>query len=270
MAYEDYENSVASGMPVELYHWYSEGEGHFRQTSGAEIITYGGHDWTPEYPLQRSPVRLMGGKDKDEIEIKTSRTNPAVTPYIAAPAEYPVYLILYRGHESTFVVYRTLELSGVSFRDSKYALIKAGPKSSKSQGVSRRRISSRLCNLPLYGPRCGVEQELFELTGTLDTVDGITLTSATFATKADGWLVPGKIIVGGKRRMIVSHVTNTITLVSALPGAEAGDNFKANAGCDHSAGECKNTFSNLDNMWADLYLPDNSLYSGQPLIHKGI
>jgi len=271
MTYEASEESVASGQPVELYHWYSQAGDHYRQTSCGEIITYAGYDWSPTYRISRNAIKLMGVSTRNEVEITTDFDNPAISGFVAAAPEYPVYVTIYRGHGLNFIEYRNLVLNSIRFKQSKDAVVLAEPVTTNLKRARRARISCRLCNVPLYGTFCRVNPTAFQVNGTIDTISTITITSAAFATKADGWFVGGKIFINSlnKQRMILTHVTNTITITEPIVGAIVGNSFGALAGCDHTPTTCKNKFANLDNFWGDVKLPTRELY-GQPIAYKRI
>ncbi|KWF99098.1 phage BR0599 family protein [Burkholderia cepacia] len=102
------------------------------------------------------------------------------------------------------------------------------------------------CGWSLYGPRCGINRDaqdgsgnfLYRTDGTVEAVsaDGLTLTSATFATRPDGFFNAGSFIAGDYHRMVLSHTGSSIVLLTAIDGLAPGAVFSAAKGCNRSTG----------------------------------
>ena len=58
------------------------------------------------------------------------------------------------------------------------------PRSSDLPYVGGRRRVMRLCGHLLYGYRCGVQKEAYRLEGTIDSIDGVTVTASEFGAAA--------------------------------------------------------------------------------------
>jgi hypothetical protein len=103
------------------------------------------------------------------------------------------------------------------------------------------------CGWQLYGPRCGVDRNamdangayLYRTDGTVEGVspDGLTIISSAFAARSDGFFNAGSFVVGDYRRMVLSHVGNTVTLIAAIDGIVPGTVFSAAKGCNRSTGK---------------------------------
>jgi hypothetical protein len=99
------------------------------------------------------------------------------------------------------------------------------------------------CNVPLYSSRCGVPQSSFKIAQFLSdvTISGNAITSSLFDAFEDGWLTGGYIERPdslGDARMIVSHVGDTIVLLSPFERWQADEHLFAYAGCDHTFATC--------------------------------
>lgn len=264
MSYESSEISVASGKPVELYDFVF-GTDHWRYTSGPEEVTYMYHNYTPER-MERSNLEITENFFKNEIEIKVSRDNLFAIQFIHAPLEGIVSLTIYRGHGSDFVTFWFGVISQISF-DSDEITITATPKTSSMLRTGLRRKYQKLCNHPLYGTGCRVNQESYKITGSIASVSGFTIVSAIFATKANGWFTAGKIVVGDAERLITSHIGSTITVSRVIRSAAAGSSFTAYAGCDHTMDTCRIKFNdNLINYGGQPWIPSKNPFAGDAIV----
>ena len=71
----------------------------------------------------------------------------------------------------------------------------------------------------------------------------------------DGYLVPGELVIGNERRLIVSHVGNYVELNYPLRRIAVGDEIVMYAGCRHNSDDCINKFNNGDNFLGFEYIP---------------
>jgi uncharacterized phage protein (TIGR02218 family) len=259
MTYQDSEAGIASGKPIELYD-FAFGVDHWRYTSASETVTYMNHDYEPVL-IQRSDLEQSDNAFKNELSITVGRDNEFAQQFIAAPLDGIVTLTVYRGHGSDYVTFWMGVMSSISF-NSDEVKITASPKTTSMLRTGLRRKYQKLCNYPLYGSGCRVNNELFKVTSTIATISGLTITSAIFATKADGWFTAGMIKIGDKKRLITSHTGSTITISHSLIGVVAGNSFTAYAGCDHLMATCRTKFSNLDNYGGQPWIPTKNPFTG--------
>ncbi len=263
MSYETTEESVNSGKPIELYD-FECGENHYRYTSGPVIVVYAGYTYVPE-TIQRGDLELTDNAFRNELEIKINRDNVFIRRFILSPLEGMVILTVYRGHGSDFVTFWVGVLNYVKF-NSDEVTITAIPRTSSLIRTGLRRKYQKLCNYPLYAAGCNVNLVSYKVIGTIDTISGFTITSAAFATKANGWFKAGKIVVGDAERLIISHVGDTITINRGIIGAVIGNSFTAYAGCDHSMFTCASKFNNLINHGGQPWIPTKNPFEGDPII----
>lgn len=259
MTYQDSEASIASGKPIELYD-FAFGVQHWRYTSAPEDITYQNHDYESVL-IQRSDLEQTDNAFKNELTITVGRDNSFAEQFIVAPLDGIVTLTIYRGHGSDYVTFWQGIMSSISF-NSDEVKITAAPKTTSLLRTGLRRKYQKLCNWPLYGSGCSVNSESFKVTGTIATISGLTITSADFATKPDGWFIAGKIVVGNARRLITNHVGSEITISHQMVGVIAGNSFSAYAGCDHTMDTCRVKFSNLDNYGGQPWIPTKNPFVG--------
>lgn len=265
MGYTDTEASVNSGKPVELYEFRYNVD-YWRYTSGPEEIEYLGYDYTPEL-IQRNDLEISDNHFKNELEIVVGRDNLFATQFIQSPLDGIVYLKIYRGHGADFVTYWNGVINAFVFNSDEIKII-ARPRTSSLVRTGVRRKYQKLCNHPLYGVGCGVNQESYKVASTIANIstNGLTITSAAFATKADGWFLAGKIVVGDAERLITSHSGSTITINRKMVNVLPGNSFTAYAGCDHTLAICKSKFNNLLNYGGQPWIPNKNPFFGDPIV----
>lgn len=259
MTYSLDDSSVSDGAPIELYD-FSVGLLHYRYTSGPDEVTYALQTYSPE-AMERDDIELSENAFKNELDIKIDRENLFFRRFINSPVDGIVSLTVYRGHGSNFVTYWVGVVAQVVF-DSNEISVTCTPKTSSLIRTGLRRKVQKLCNYPLYSVGCTVNAESFKSTGTVLTVDGNTMTATVFGTKADGWFIAGKFVLGTAKRLITSHVGTTITLSRAIQEAGVGNAFSAFRGCDHSMTTCRTAFDNLVNYGGQPWLPTKNPFVG--------
>lgn len=263
MTYQDSENSLSSGQPVELYE-FTYGTDHYRYTSGDTDIVYN-YETYQAIPISRSGIEASEEVFKNEIKISIQRSNLFARQFIEAAPERPITLTIYRGHSGAFVTYWKGTVTSFLFNTRDIEIV-VSPTTSGFRVAGLRRKYQRLCTYPLYESGCNVNRYNYRITGTVATISGRTITSADFATKANGWFVGGMIVVGKIERLITSHAGSTITINNAAPGIEAGNAFTAYAGCDHTLETCRDKFSNTDNYGGQPWLPSKNPFRGDAIM----
>lgn len=119
---------------------------------------------------------------------------------------------------------------------------------------------------------CGVDRNLWKWSGlTVEAIseDGLTITCALLAERAEGYYNAGLVEFGDnptgvaqvpqERRMVVSHVGNTIVLTSAIAGLAVGSKFSIYKGCNRTLDACK-SFNNAPNFGGFPYIPLKNIY----------
>lgn len=261
MSYDTYEQSAASGEPVELYDIYDDHGEHWRYCTGSETVTYGGYDYEAAV-IDRSDVEMGPNAEVEALTVKMGRSNPLTNTFISEPIEGLVSLTLYRQHAAETAVYWQGVLTSVTFDKDGIPSCRFEPLSSDSANVGHRRCNQRLCDWALYSDGCGVEPADFDVAGVIAGITGLDISAVAFGTKPDGWFTGGEIVVGNARRLITNHVTTTITVSRSILSAEVGDSFTAYAGCDHTPTTCGSKFGNKLNYGGNEFLPVKNPYAG--------
>lgn len=256
MTYAASEISVASGYPIELYHIAAETGQTWRYNSSPEgnTITYASHDYTPEN-VKRRNVKISDRSFVNELELEFDHNNEFASQFISAPIEGRVTLTIYRGHDGNYITFWVGNLISVNFDTNGESKCIFSPRISTMPRVGKRRLVSKMCGFCLYDSQCRVNDVAYRVEGVLSDVDGVTLTSATFALYADNYFKAGKITIGNAVRLVVGHTTSTITINRVISDAAIGSSFAIYPGCDHTATTCLSKFGNIYNFGGLPYLP---------------
>jgi len=260
MDYLSYEQSVASGKPIELFD-IAMGLTHWRLTThGADYDFLG--DTYESAPTTRTQIEQTGEIPKDGIDLFTPRGFSLDTVCIAGAPDQEITLTIYRGHDGLFVTYFRGFLTSVTFDKNAVAKYHFEPRSSDMPFIGGRRRCSRLCCHRLGGPRCGVNLEAYKISGTIDTIDGVTIEATEFDIASD-FSCGGRIQIGNAQRMITAHSGEEITISRPFGSdIEAGASFYAWPGCDHTPTTCKNVYNNKVNYGGQEFLPVKNPYAG--------
>ena len=182
MPYSDYENSVSSGVPIELFdiamvttHWYL--------TTAGEDIEYLGHTYESA-PCECSAVKKTGDYPKDAVELKIPRDHSLAVMIVAGTPELIVSLTKYRCHAGNYIKEYTGYLTNFKFDGNSIPTLIFEPSASDMQIAGGRRKIMKLCPHKLYGYRCGVNNMSYEISGEIDTIDGVDITADAFGAVA--------------------------------------------------------------------------------------
>lgn len=258
MSYQDLEESVYGGKPIDCFH-FRRGTTDWFITSGDRALELPGIGVFEPAAIRAGGLELRDEDDSGSIEIELPRTSPIVAAYIPyLPAEKTwlrVYQV-HRGAEDDPICTFIGSIASVAFRGASIAHLQC----LSLLGNLSRRVPTLAytvqCNRPLYGPGCGVDPESFRDSVAVDDVDGATVTSSQFALHADGWFAAGWLQrTNGERRFIVSHTGSAVVLMSPFPDLAVGETVSAYAGCDLTRETCIERFGNAANFFGFEWIP---------------
>jgi len=178
MTYKNYEESQANAQPIEGYD-IAMGETSWQITPNAVAFVY---DEKTYYPTVcgRSEIKQTGKIPKDGIEVKLPRGHALGAICIAGAPEEEVTITIYRGHDEFFVTYFQGFLTSVKIDNNGVPICYFEPRSSDLPFIGGRRRCMRLCGHKLYGYRCGLDKDDYKVEGTIDTIEGMTITASEF------------------------------------------------------------------------------------------
>ena len=264
MTFESAEISVSDSRPVELFD-FAMGATHWRYTSAADDEEYLGNNFEAQ-PIRRTKFSADATQQRSELSITAGRNNVFARLFINAPLEAGVSLTIYRRQGIFYANYWLGQVSNISF-STKESTILCKPTLGAVNRLALRRQYGRQCPYDVYGTgTCTVLKSGFQVSGTVATISGVTVTGAAFGTKPDGWFNGGFITIGDASRMIKTHVTTTITMSHAMYEAAAGNSFDAYAGCDKTRATCIAKFLNGINYGGQSWMPEKNPSGGDPIV----
>lgn len=268
MTYDARESSTASGQPYELYLFQTQTQS-WRVTSADEEKLYLGAYYAPEV-IVRTNTSASSEVKGGHIKVTIPKDHEIARLFIAFIPNAPLTLVIYRGHEGEAesemkVAFIGRVLLG-RFTTDDTCELDCAPVTE----ILKRNIATacyqRPCNRILFDDGCGLSNAAWKVSGEVQAVsaDGLTVTIAECATKADGWFAAGHIAKGIERRMVVTHAGSVITLINPLIGLAAGDEVEVYAGCDRTysgTNGCTTKFSNGVNFMGWEWIPARNPFS---------
>jgi len=265
------ERSADRSEPEELFLFNLMDTTYWSYTSSDYDITYGGRNYTAVL-IKRSDILLNANSLKTKIEIEVDITNTFAQNFVNEVPEGVIKLTIYRRHkQSNFEIYWQGYILGVGFR-KELAIIVAGLKDKSLSRYGLMRKFQRTCPYSLYSTRCTILESdpSFQISGTIVSIDGVTITADEFSNEVDGWLVGGKFKTdsGSCNQRIVYHVGTTIKIARKVLAITTGDTFIAYAGCDGLKATCKTKFNNKLNFGGQPYIPSKNPFGGTAIAYK--
>jgi len=265
--YEMDEHSIEAAAPIELL-VLTDATSTWRYTTACDGVSYGGNSYTAEPGLKIGEVEVAHNVLRVTLQIEASWSCGFVSDYITGEIDAPVEVTVYRGCalrtldsdsvQQWWTGYvKTVTLSEPTRRKATLACVPVWTDLGRA-GLCLR--YGRLCQVPLYSTPCGVDKTSYKATGTVASVDGVTITSTTFGLQADDYYTGGQFESGGVKRLISAHTGETITLASSIGNLIVGASFDAYPGCDHTIDICHSKFSNRLNFRGQPWLPDLNLH----------
>jgi len=182
MGYEESEQSVASGRPVDLFD-IAMGLVHWRLTSAGYDIDYFYNDYESA-PCKCSEIESSGEISNNAIELELPRGHALAVMCVAGPPEQIITLTKYRGHGNDYIKDYFGYFVNFKFNEKGIPIMIFESSSSNLPMSGGRRRAMRLCGHRLYGYRCGVNKESYRIDGIIDTIDGLTITASELGTIA--------------------------------------------------------------------------------------
>ncbi len=263
MTYQSDEISVHDGQPVELYRLVlRDTSTSWFFTSAAYNIDYDSNEYVATPGLSREQLDETDDILKSDLKIKLPSDHEFSNLFILYIPDGTIDVTIFRGHGTNFIQYWDGVLKSVSpIESDNMASIICGPHTDALHAPFMLRAYNRLCDVPLYGNACGIVGELFRVSCLLNTVSDTVLTSTGFSEFDDDHFKGGYVFANGFKRKIKSHTTNTIVLISAVPGLIAGVVISAYPGCDKTRATCIAKFNNLPEYRGCDWIPNDEPFT---------
>ena len=265
------ERSLTNAGPEELYLFNEADTNYWAFTSSDSDILFDGRTYQAVL-IKRGNINLNANSLKTQLELETAIDNSFAVNYRNGPIERPVQLTIYRRHNyspTDFITYWNGFVRAVKFNPKRASII-AGLRTTSLKRLGLMLKYQRTCGLALYSTRCGISKadSDFFVTGSVLTINGVTITATEFGTEADGWFLGGSFRTNdfSMNQKIVFHGGTTIRVSRAVSSLEVGDSFTARAGCDWSRATCRNKFANELNYGGFPHLPDKNPFEGDAIL----
>ena len=245
MGYDEFEESVAGGKPVECYR-FSSGANLWLYTSADREVVLPSGLYIPAI-VSRGERAYSGEDGSGGLDVHLTRADPAIAEFIPYIPTTPLGLVIYRAHRGVENDARPLfsgSVRSVSFSGSE-ATLRCVPVTRHFERRVPALDYGATCNWAIFSTPCGKNPEDYRVQAAVAIVDGFDLGSLAFASKPDGWFTGGWIArANGEKRHIVNHVAARVTLLSPFVGmgVEVVDAFP---GCDGTEETCIAKYENL-------------------------
>lgn len=262
--FDEIEESASDGEKIELYE-FAFGSSTLRFTTADQTIVVpvvGGVDkvYTKATIVRTEIANASDHTQQAGLELEVPKDHPIADMFRIFVPSQPITITILQFHRQLF------EIDGawlgfvrsVSWAKNA-AKIKCEPITAKMKREGLRPSYQRLCNWQLYGPDCRAIADSFKLSGTVTAILGDTVTSPAFLGEASGWLDSGSAVTTDlDRRLILTHVGDTITLLLPFEDLKVGDSIDVFAGCTRTKAICISKFNNLVNFGGHPWIPDKN------------
>lgn len=275
MSFEQYEESIWHGEPVDLYLFkYGEGATEFHAYVDSEVsVTHEGKTYLPA-PVDRDAFNSSGSLDKSGISIRVDALNPVAEMFRVYAPTQPVTLIVRQGHigdpDNEYSIIWTGRVLSCAWEDS-VATLTCEPISTSMMRTGLRRHYQYGCPHALYmgddTGGCRAVKAEATVTSTINTVTGslVDLPSGWNGTfnkqKFVGGMVEWVNATGSTERRSILKVdggTNVLTMGGPIPDMEAGDTVKVVLGCNHQMTDCDELHNNINDFGGQPWIPTKS------------
>lgn len=272
MTFSFFEKSLQQASPQEIY-LIQRGVNLWRFTSGQSQVTHLGSTYTP-LPIDRSNIIQTKELNRSNLQLTVPRNASFIQDFIRFPPTEVMTLTVFRRHSEDTLDNEFAEIWNGRVLNIEWTHSKAKV-TCESLFTSIRRPGIHMhyqatCPHVLYGNACRANQQSFKATGNILSVSGLNVTIAIASAKADGYYSGGFLTTTfatgvTEKRMIINHVSTTITLVAPIDKLLPGQSVDIFAGCGHDLDDCENKFSNLDNYGGYPFSPPFTPFGGQTL-----
>lgn len=291
MTFPTYEESVASGNPVQCYLFrYGTEPGEYyaytTYTGDDLVIDHGGSIGEVAYtpvPIQRDAINANGTLDKSALRIGTDIGTDLAEIFRVYPPSNVVTLTVYEGHiDDEDLDFRVVWAGRVvaAQREKSELTLSCEPVSTQMRRPGLRRNYQFGCGHALYmgevgKPGCHANKAAATVIATVASVAGSTVTldsgwegafpAAKFLRGMLEWTPAGASI---QRRTIIRIAGDVLTLSGIATDLVATDSVDVVLGCNHKAfapdGDCQAIHDNLADFGGEPWIPLQNVIGTNP------
>lgn len=262
--------SVFTARPIRLYE-FQRGVMRWRYTSADRAISFQTHEYAPIAISDSGPKRT-GDPGADMVKVRVPWTNPIARMFRGTPPSDEIDLIirdLHQGDDGHRVAWSGT-VDGAKFPSPERAELLCYTLAASMQRPGLRLGWERACPYAVFDADCTLSPDSFAVTALVQSMDGASITSATFASYPVDYFAGGILewsIGSGEveRRSIETHVGGVLRLLGGTQGVSASMQVIAYPGCTGTTSMCSDRYSNLPNHGGIPHLPGKSPFEGDPI-----
>jgi len=260
MSFESFDQSVSGGAPFEVFKFTGQLR-EYLYTSNSEEVTFGGDIYLP-IPITRTATEVTSVLDSiTTVDISVPYNSDLARDFCFRKTQQSLSVEVWKLHRgSTYDTESKREWGGraVGFAvEGNLGII-------KTQSSVQARLSKKTkapfyqttCNHVLYDERCKLDRADFAVNATVVSFLGSTIT-----VDDDGY-PNGDLVVGeatntrtSEKRLIVSNVSNVISVAYPFIDLVVGDTLELTLGCPLSYTVCQSRFNNVVNFGGFKFIP---------------
>lgn len=243
--------------PVELYHiWWDNTNWYY--TSGDVDVVHNGATYKPA-TIERGSVTYDTKLEVSTLQVTVGRVFNPVIKFIAQNPVEVLWIEVFRAFRDQDPVEVGVVFIGqiktVSIKGLRARAQCVGFDYYLKQPIPIERYGPQ-CNWTVFDSRCTKDPATFTLqTKVVVSFDGLTLTSSHLAPFGDTFFTRGHLEWHGNRRMITSHIGDTITLRYAIIPLYTDALVNVTAGCNGEIITCRDKFDNVAFFGGHPYIP---------------
>lgn len=257
---------------IETYDFY-RGTQHWRVTDGDRAAIVEGATYEALRGLKRGRIAHSPEVAKNTLELDVPSNFALLDQFRPFPPTSRIHVNVKRIRvRDGFVATAWMGvIADVDDSDPSIAKIRCQSLMSAVSANGLRRVWQVPCGVPLYSAglgMCNVDQDAFRVEATLSAIEGVTVRSAAFAAKPDGWYAGGflrwETLHDVEHRFIVSHAGDAVVLLTPaiLPIGAIVSTFP---GCDHTLQTCHEKFENAPNYGGQHTIPTKGAFGPDPV-----
>lgn len=266
MSVEEFEHSLESSNPVELYE-FRNGNFTWRYTSADTADDHDGETYTPER-IQRTQLGDTIEQEKMAITITVPVENPIAELFRFYPPTSVTTVTIYRKQRfqeaaAIYWIGRVLNAD----HSTPNTDLHCEPASTSIKRLGLRRYYQRQCPHVLYGTQCGVDRTKHKTETTVVSYSGLAVkvakTDLTVDRFSGGILEWDSTVLGTQYRFISANTADTLNINFPCLTEEddmgrsllSGTPVRIYPGCRHTLTDCINIFNNLPNFGGFPFIP---------------
>lgn len=271
MTYELIETSLDSGKPIRLYK-FSRGVTSWGYCTADRDITHLGVKYRST-AVSDNTIRQSGEATADTFEVTLPAAADIAQMYRGVGPSKAIDITVYDMHygDTEAIISYIGSIYAVKFPAQDRSKIICNTDSISLKLLGLRYTWGRNCNYTVFERGCEVNRDLYKVEALVQSMDGLTISSATFATLDDDWFAGGYVewqqgVGNFETRGIVSHTGSVLELLGGTEGILLGSTVAVYPGCNGTLSICSGKFSNSDNFGGNPHQPGKSPFDGTPII----